>query len=277
MSGFDERRWIGGAALPKGARALEKMLALAAEPDAPAALRDMLQVLRVGGPTSDFVSLLQLVEDAKKPNPPAGLLGRLRVDLIDELEERARAVGLIRLPAGSPATGFLIDESRLLTNFHVLSSADKAVGADVVFGFDGSGSTDPRKLLPEKFFWCDAAIDAAVVAVERKPGKVWGAIALSASGAAAVGDPAFIIQHPMGGVKQVCVRDNEIRGVSDAVVQYFTDTKKGSSGSPVFDHNMNIIALHREGGDTAVPGPAGIVYFKNQGTRIERVREALAH
>jgi hypothetical protein len=84
-----------------------------------------------------------------------------------------------------------------------------------------------------------------------------------------------IIQHPMGGLKQVCLTDNKVAAVFGNLVQYSTDTEPGSSGSPVFDQNWQIVALHHRGGN--LEGPDGTKYFSNEGISIAAVyRDAAA-
>jgi hypothetical protein len=53
------------------------------------------------------------------------------------------------------------------------------------------------------------------------------------------------------------------------LVQYATDTEAGSSGSPVFDQQWQIVALHHRGGGLA--GPDGKKYFTNEGIAISSV------
>jgi V8-like Glu-specific endopeptidase len=59
---------------------------------------------------------------------------------------------------------------------------------------------------------------------------------------------ANIIQHPLGGPMKVALRYNQIVEVMGERVYYLSDTLEGSSGSPVFDDEWRVIALHRAGG-----------------------------
>jgi V8-like Glu-specific endopeptidase len=43
----------------------------------------------------------------------------------------------------------------------------------------------------------------------------------------------------------VALRNNLIYDSKDSKLRYFTDTEHGSSGSPVFDDNWQVVALHR--------------------------------
>ena len=58
-----------------------------------------------------------------------------------------------------------------------------------------------------------------------------------------------IIQHPAGQMKQISLYHNIVTSADDREVQYLTDTLKGSSGSPVFNSNWEIVALHHSGGN----------------------------
>jgi V8-like Glu-specific endopeptidase len=61
--------------------------------------------------------------------------------------------------------------------------------------------------------------------------------------------------------------------VTEDVVQYRTDTEGGSSGSPVFDEQWRVIALHHKWGSRPLNGK---VEYYNQGRRIERVVAGLS-
>jgi hypothetical protein len=81
-----------------------------------------------------------------------------------------------------------------------------------------------------------------------------------------------IIQHPGGQPKRVALRNNLVFQADDRDVRYFTDTRSGSSGSPVFTDDWTVVALHRgtrrmeevdfQGRKTA---------FVNVGTQMSRI------
>ena len=66
-------------------------------------------------------------------------------------------------------------------------------------------------------------------------------------GKAAAGEWLTIIQHPDGERKQLCVRENQLFKRGNDVLWYSTDTKPGSSGSPVFNNDWYVVALHHKG------------------------------
>ncbi len=57
--------------------------------------------------------------------------------------------------------------------------------------------------------------------------------------------PVNIIQHPDGGPKMLALRNNLVTKSTKSDVCYLTDTKLGSSGSPVFNDQWTMVALHR--------------------------------
>jgi len=72
-----------------------------------------------------------------------------------------------------------------------------------------------------------------------------------------IGDPpapdgkqrVYIIGHPYGGILKISLQDNIFLACNDRFMQYRTPTEHGSSGSPVFNENWEIIGIHHAGGD----------------------------
>jgi V8-like Glu-specific endopeptidase len=56
-----------------------------------------------------------------------------------------------------------------------------------------------------------------------------------------------IIQHPDGQPLKVVMTQNYVVYKTDSRVQYVADTMNGSSGSPVFNHKWEVVALHHSG------------------------------
>ncbi len=63
------------------------------------------------------------------------------------------------------------------------------------------------------------------------------------------GDPLFIVQHPAGDPLKLAFDTNAILDVNEngTIVRYTTNTLPGSSGSPCFDSNWTLVALHHSG------------------------------
>jgi endonuclease G len=174
----------------------------------------------------------------------------------------ARAVARVAYPDGSPlGTGFMISDRLFLTNNHVISSETEAAGLVVEFGYELDPADKLReatrfKLDPSTFFLTDSKddLDYTIVAIgERLSGAreldEFGWCALSdATDKHALGEFANVVQHPQGRYKEVVLRENRLVSRLDTVIHYVADTEPGSSGSPVFNNEWRVIALHHWGG-----------------------------
>jgi endonuclease G len=178
--------------------------------------------------------------------------------------ELAIAVGrsVARVQVGSAhATGFLVGAELLMTNHHVLENEDDARRAVAQFDYQDNASGEllvrqDYRLNPGKFFITDKALDFTIVGVEsislrNQPlnGYPWMRL-IAELGKAEKGDDVNIIQHPRGGLKQIAFRRNEVIEIPDAqknFLYYSTDTEPGSSGSPCFNDQWELIALHHSG------------------------------
>lgn len=218
----------------------------------------------------------------------------------------ARSIGRIALtvPGGVQyGTGFMVSPSLLMTNNHVLRSADEASRAVIEFNFQAGLDGRPLKpvvftLEPQSFFATDQELDFSVVAVaERNQANEQLAdfhwLPLDGTeGKAVLGEFVNIIQHPNGEPKQLALRENQIVDILERFVHYVTDTAPGSSGSPVFNDQWEVVALHHsavpktdgEGRLLAVDGSLWqeamgehqLAWKANEGVRISRVLETLS-
>lgn len=155
-------------------------------------------------------------------------------------------------------TGFLVSPDLLMTNHHVLSSSAAASRSLAEFNYEDDAALVPRsthlyKLDPGRFFFTDKNLDMTLVAVQPKAtdGAALtenGSLPLIAeSGKAVRGETVSVVQHPEGHKKQIALRANQVIDVFDDFVHYETDTLPGSSGSPVFNDQWDVVALHHSG------------------------------
>lgn len=183
---------------------------------------------------------------------------------------RSKSVGVIP----RFATAFLITDDLIITNHHVLRTAEFAnVGRYIALGYEngpGGLAKTPElfELDPGKLFVADEALDYAVCAVTGSPGKKYGHIPLDHEGAIVRESRVNIIQHPNAQLKKIAVRNNEMRFFDESVLQYLTDTEHGSSGSPVFNDEWEIIGLHYRHDKS----PQDNIYY-NEAQRISNVWE----
>jgi S1-C subfamily serine protease len=170
----------------------------------------------------------------------------------------ARSVGRIhvRTPKGSGyGTGFLVSPQLVMTNNHVLEDASIAANSKIEFDFQegADGKLLPSVFVnfdPASFFVTDKALDFSLVALkgDLRPIARMGFNGLSdEEGKVIVGEYVSIIQHPSGERKQLALRENQVVDVLDDFLHYKTDTSPGSSGSPVFNDQWEVVALHHSG------------------------------
>jgi V8-like Glu-specific endopeptidase len=194
---------------------------------------------------------------------------------------RSRSVVRVRLPDGSSGTGFVIDNNFLVTNHHVLRNLEEARTAVIEFNYqkNTNGLDAPIEecsLDPETYFRTSEKQDWTVVHIKGNPSAKWGTLPMGRA-RLKVGDHVNIIQHAGGGTKQVSFFANVVAYVDNVMVQYLTDTLPGSSGSPVFDTNWNLVAIHHSGGWVSEPNiRSKNTYYRNQGTLIDCIIDGIA-
>ena len=105
------------------------------------------------------------------------------------------------------------------------------------------------RFAPEDFFLTDQALDYTLVALRPDPGLAeFGWLRLiEETGKLMVGEKVNVIQHPNGEPKQLAIRENRVVDELDLFLHYQTDTAPGSSGSPVFNDQWEVVALHHSG------------------------------
>ncbi|WP_257386662.1 DNA/RNA non-specific endonuclease [Tahibacter caeni] len=223
-------------------------------------------------------------------------------------ERAARAVARVAIRAASGrlegwGTGFLIAPGVLLTNNHVLPDARQAQRSEAHFGYELDVDGNPQSfetfaLEPERLFRTSEQLDFTVVAVRAKaengPSALssYGCLPLVAAlGKVSEGEWLTIVQHPRGERKQLCIRENQLIKRDTDVLWYSTDTLGGSSGSPVFNNDWFVVALHhsgvpeeRDGRIQTISGrdfdpsrdkEEDIRWIANEGIRVSRIVDSL--
>ncbi|MYL54445.1 endonuclease [Pontibacillus yanchengensis] len=178
-------------------------------------------------------------------------------------------------------TGFLISPSVLITNHHVLGDEEAANDSVAQFNYEKDLDGREREIKnfrfePEQLFMTDKELDFTLVAVEGRSAEGDKLTENSylpleqRTGKGLVGERVSIIQHPSGSPKAVTIRENKIQDVFDDFIHYSTDTMPGSSGSPVFNDEWQVISLHHAG----VPDPNDpSTFIANEGIRISSIVE----
>jgi V8-like Glu-specific endopeptidase len=199
--------------------------------------------------------------------------------------ERARSVCRLTVTfprGGGYGTAFRVGPRHLLTNHHVLFDTEdgdaKATVAEAWFDYETDGK---GRLRPIVQIGCDLDTvaydevnDWALVQTSEPIPEAYPALSMEGAREPKVDDRVYIIQHPEGQPKKIAFQHNLVRAVEPQLLQYWTDTDVGSSGSPVFDDQWNLVGLHHY----AVPSPGGdSTAMRNQGRRmshvVQRMRE----
>ncbi|WP_255020225.1 lipase family protein [Cyanobium sp. WKJ7-Wakatipu] len=135
-----------------------------------------------------------------------------------------------------------------------MADAEQARQSKVEFNFQEEASgelqaTQCFALAPQEFFLTDRELDYSLVAVvDNGDLDAYGWLPLiEDSGKLLVGEKVNIIQHPNGEPKQLAIRNNQVVDELELFLHYRTDTDPGSSGSPVFNDQWEVVALHHSG------------------------------
>jgi Trypsin-like peptidase domain len=215
-----------------------------------------------------------------------------------------RQVCRVEMNGNALGTGFLVGADAVLTNWHVVEaakSADKVreVGCRFDYVRRTDDTTDPGQLVAlaeaaaidtspyssaEKTATPDTPaptrdeLDYALLRLSQRVGdqQIEGAarkwIALPTAVVPLPTDaPILIVQHPDGSPMKLALDTQAVIGLNGngTRLRYRTNTDPGSSGSPVFTVDWEIVALHHYG-DPKWLNPAF-----NQGVPIELIRQRI--
>jgi V8-like Glu-specific endopeptidase len=145
-------------------------------------------------------------------------------------------------------------ETLLLTNYHVLSydhplaiPPEKALAR-----FEALNKTKTYRLA-EEIVWADRDLDASLVRFRSKPPARVAGIPLAGDWPRrAKNQPpplprVYVIGHPLGGPMAISLHDNELLASDGNRLHYRAPTEPGSSGSPVFNEDWELVGLHHFG------------------------------
>lgn len=192
----------------------------------------------------------------------------------------SRAVGRIQVmsPHGTHighGSGFLVAPGLLLTNHHVLHDVDEAQRSFIIFDdeayLEGLLSSPRQFRITGDVFTTSATADyafASVESVDQSGNRLsdYGHLPLiKPSGKAIKFEPVSVVQHPGGKAKAIAIRNSFIMGRVRDGAYYTADTQGGSSGSPVFNREWQVVALHHR----YVPHPIDKdLVLANRGVRV---------
>ena len=283
-----------------------------------------IELLKHGGPRAasapDRVARFEAREHIKAIIRPPGVGFERKIgptlDLDDSPNETERMAGaavarLVELKASGKigdgfATGFLVTPELLMTNWHVFERRSDAEGCGAQFGYErnDAGLIENGvvyELDPGRFFISDEKLDISLVGIKRVPFAGTPSSTspepvrlIPATGKILAGLPVNIIQHPDGLHKHWAVSQNKLLVdplEGDLFLTYSADTLEGSSGSPAYNKDWELVAIHH----SAVPRMIGeeiltihntvwkkgmpesdIDWVANEGVRVSKVHQFLA-
>lgn len=221
----------------------------------------------------------------------------------DRLGAIERRVCRVDFGSNALGTGFLVGPDLVLTNWHVVErSVNSGLGGlsclfDYMSNAQGARPDGTRVALhsdalvdsspyskaeltdrPDDPLPADDELDYALLRLERPigaepaDGGPRGWLTLSAdAGVPGPGDPLMILQHPDGAPLKLALDTQAILAVNGngTRIRYATNTDPGSSGSPCFTLDWDLVALHHFG-DPAWRDPKF-----NQGVPVGKIRHLL--
>lgn len=238
---------------------------------------DLLLAARNANPTNallrSFAETVGLAAQSPKQDELEALvLQSVRFQEVEAWRETMsrRELTVCRVEGPSYGTGFLVGPDLLMTNYHVLEAVinQPSLVGSVVFRFDYKMAADGVTLRPgQTYRLADTAawlidssppgqLDYALVRVAGEPGNqsVGGQPQAPARGWLApiahgfeMGEPLLILQHPQA--RPLCLAPGAVTAVAtdQQSIAYSANTLPGSSGSPCFNTDWELVAIHHTG------------------------------
>lgn len=188
-------------------------------------------------------------------------------------------------------TGFMVANGYLMTCQHVLMSAESAAAATIEFQvWDGREEKEKRVCYKLDHTTYISSPHGKLDFVMVKPREmsmsggfqeniaVRKSLALNPdfSYSPELEDqPLFVIQHPGGDAMHIGFQSQGVLKIDRADLYHNVNTKKGSSGAPILDSQLNVVAVHNAGlgkleGGFPI-GPNGELVPANRGSLIRHI------
>jgi hypothetical protein len=202
--------------------------------------------------------------------------------------ERCRLVARIEDEYGDGVgTGFLVEGSALhedlpatvlLTSAHVIPDAIATADAYVTFRGRESMAEGIERYRIDSLLWSSprGSLDVSVVSLKVTPAAVSRCPIVSTLPPLENRPHVLVIGHPRGRMQPMfSIQDNLMLDHDTKRIHYTAATDPGSSGSPAFDSNWQLIAMHHSGSQEMPRLHNGGTYQANEGIRIGAIREAI--
>ena len=200
------------------------------------------------------------------------------INLLHKALRAANAVVRIAFPKQSCyGTGFMVGPDLVMTNHHVIGKVSQAAEAEFAFFYELDIAGHKRNEVivgsaANGFLHTDPELDFSLIRLQLPP-DFGPPLALNTV-QVKPNQRVAIIQHPGGFYKKISQQNNFVAYADKRLIQYYTSTDEGSSGSPVFNEDFEVVGLHHSWIALAEPDP-GQRYFRNQGSSMIAVLDAL--
>jgi V8-like Glu-specific endopeptidase/WD40 repeat protein len=199
------------------------------------------------------------------------------VDFLIEATKCAASVCKIEIPGlNRYGTGFLISPNLVITNHHVIKQSEdedlneNARSALLTFGNYKAdmGELAPGIVInvnqdePVVEYSPTDSLDFVLLSIESNPNEDVEPLKISKDIPKKY-SPLNIIQHPGNQEMKVSLARNGITAINKGKdrIQYVTHTARGSSGSPCFNNNWELVGLHHAGiEETVIKKGQGILF-----------------
>ncbi len=162
---------------------------------------------------------------------------------------RAQSVCRIVTDMSYGSGSLIASRNFIMTNNHVIPDFATAQASIAEFDYDEDNILYTVNLNPDVFFMTNSDLDFTIVACDPSPLPldIEGIPLLKNSKTITREERVNIIQHPKGRRKELSLHDNKVTYIYDIGIRYTADTEPGSSGSPVFNNEWDLVALHHAG------------------------------
>ncbi len=197
----------------------------------------------------------------------------------------------VRMGTGFLVPGSVFGEEGILfvTNAHVISDTlPNAIGyvdARVTFEIEADSGMPPC-LVQEILFTSEPGqlggvadspgkLDVTICRLSRTPNNAVGLPMAAAIPCPSPRTKAFVVGHPRAGELQFSLQDSVLLDVCthERLMHYRTPTDPGSSGSPVFNKEWEVVALHHAGSQTCPRLSGTGCYEANEGITLQSIRQ----
>ncbi len=179
--------------------------------------------------------------------------------------QRAQAVGRVWRGGKGWGSGFLIPKASLinpdwedhqvfLTNSHVISNSPTDYRtlhpeqAEITFdALHGGGTDQPRYNVD--WFWESPVeeLDTTILKLNKEVEKVPDYPVNPELPPIEEKNRIYVIGHPKGGELSYSLQDNQLLAFNDKRIHYRSPTDPGSSGSPLYNDDWEIVGIHHGG------------------------------